>query len=318
MVRQILVLVLQLVVSVLVTIWPDWGRLEFTKADEVLLGSSLFVAFLLLDILWVTSRLAARNSREDSLWIIRDECDTHLRNISQSYARLLRDAYGSSDLFVGHFRSAVRRLEQSITEVAESRRLRVQADHFLNVDNVLDAFQGDSELIWRYTWDINDGSDRLFDELAWRRYFERTADMVRGGQIKEVRTILVLDDANVTSAPRIEALLRFFRTHSGFSCCTVLKEDFRTLCNDSDVPGKCIDFGIYGRRLLFLTEQYEPSVTGVFTKDQALIERFCRLFDSMWGSPSVAKPNPNRGTDTVTLEELYALDESLGSGAAGS
>lgn len=308
--RHVVILLLQLAVTVLVTVVPDWGQFNFTKADEVLFGASLFIAFLLLDLLWVTNKLAARAAHEDSLRLLREDCDGDLENVSRSFVRLAREAYGNNDLFVGHFRQKIRLLAQTIAVVAERHEMRVQADHFLNVDNVLDAFQGDTERVWRYTWDVGNGNEQLFDELAWKRYFERTATMVGDGRISEIRTIIVVDEAAAATTRRIEILLGFFKTNPGYSCCIVRRMDFQKLCVDSGLDCGCVDFGIYGTRLLFITEQYEPNVIGVFTKDPTLIERYSRLFDSMWDSPSVARRNPYQAGTRVTLDELYALDES--------
>ncbi|MGH8584987.1 MAG: hypothetical protein ACREWE_01960, partial [Gammaproteobacteria bacterium] len=36
---------------------------------------------------------------------------------------------------------------------------------------------------------------------------------------------------------------------------------------------------------------------------------YCRLFDSIWGSP-IARKNPSNAVQRVSLEELYAFDET--------
>jgi hypothetical protein len=75
------------------------------------------------------------------------------------------------------------------------------------------------------------------------------------------------------------------------------------------MPSNYIDFGIYGDILLFLTEQYEPEIIGVFTKNRTQIQHYRHLFDSMWGS-AIARKNPSTAVERVTLEELYAFDET--------
>src|SRR6266404_3562423 len=102
------------------------------------------------------------------------------------------------------------------------------ADHFLNVDNVLDAFQGASERIFCYTWPI-DAEHRLFDEHAWKRYFEKTTKMAQQKEIKEIRTVLVLDEPKLVDSPRLKKLFDFFHTNQGFECYTINKEDFRAI-----------------------------------------------------------------------------------------
>ena len=308
--RQLVGWLLSLFVSVALPVGLAYGGITTSKADEIVIGIVTFAALLLLETSSQIHRIAAREKREEELWMLREACDTQLLNVSRCFVRLTREALGERDLFVAHFRKKIRELTEAISEVAERRQLRVRADHFLTVDNVLDAFIGDTERVWRYTWAI-EGDAKLFDEFAWKRYFERTETMVESGNINEARTILVVDDVRAAQPPRVLKLLDFFHTNKGFAVRLMNREHFRTLCEDNSVPPTYIDFGIYGERLLFLTEQYEPEITGVFTKDPTEIHHYKNLFDSMWGSPSVARRNPSLATAHVTLEQLYEFDETL-------
>jgi len=312
--RQVGILLLSLLIPIVILKVPDWTSFNFSKSDEFILGILLFIAFLLIDIFWLANKIAAREAREEQLWTFQEACDKELLCVRACFVQIFRESYGTRDLFVTHFAKEVHQLVENVKQVAERRELRVQAEHFLNVDNVLDAFQGDSERIWRYTWPI-EGTQRLFDELAWKRYFEKTVRMVDAGEIKEVRSVLVLSEPQLVQSPRVKKLLDFFHTNRGFLCFTVNRQDFRAICADNGMPANYIDFGIYGSRLLFLTEQYDPEIIGVFTKDSTRIRHYCNLFDSMWGSPSVAKKNPSKCDTKVTLEELYEFDETEPVGA---
>ena len=304
--RQVLVLILSLILSILIAFLPNWTKYNFTKADEITLGVLLFIVFLLLDIFVLSTKISAREAREQQLWTACEDCDAELHSIRNCFIQIVRESYGTKDLFVSHFKNELHQLSLKIREVAERRQLTVQADHFLNVENVLDAFQGDKERIWRYTWAI-DGDYKLFDDLPWRRYFEKTAKMVEENDIKEARALLVLDDIQWLTSARVEKLLDFFHTNRGFQCSIVKREDFRSICADSEL-GKHIDFGIYGSRLLFLTEQYEPEIRGQFTKDSTRIQSAIKSFDSMWESASVARRNPSTASQRVTIEELFEFD----------
>lgn len=310
--RQTVVLLVSLLISILSGMLTNLGgRFAFTPPEQIILGGLVFCGLQLVEVAWLANKVAARERQEEELWLLRESIDGELLNVSRCFVRVAREAYGENDLFVAHFRREIHQLAESIGEVAERRQLRVQADHFLTVDNVLDAFQGDAERIWRYTWTV-EGEHRLFDELAWKRYFEKTAAMVERGEIKEVRTLLVIEKQEALESPRMRRLLDFFHTNKGFRCCIANRNDVRLLCNDNSGMTNCIEFGIYGDRLLFLTEQYEPQVRGVFTKDPGTIKHYCKLFDSMWSSASVASANPSTATARVTLAELYKFDETAG------
>ena len=192
--------------------------------------------------------------------------------------------------------------------LAEKGELRVRADHFLNVENVTDSFLGDTDRILRHIWPIQ-GNEKLFDNLPGKRYFEVTGDMARNGQITCIRSIVIFDEPSVAQTPRVMKLLDFFKTNTVVECRVMQHADYETLCTDNSIAPHC-DFGIYGNRLLFLTQQYEPVIAGTFTKDTDLIARYIRLFDSMWNSLSVTKQNPSQATTAVSVEELFTFDET--------
>jgi len=307
--RQIVVLVVSLLASFAFVWIFDLTGVDFSTSEQFIFGVLLFVAFLLLDVFFLANKIAGREAREEELWTLREPFDKDLTNVRNCFIRIIRESYGDKDLFVAHFTKQVHQLGESIMDVAEKRELRVQADHFLSVENVLDAFQGDSERIWRYTWPIH-AEQRLFDDHPWKHYFEKTTTMVEQAEIKEIRAVLVLDEPQLVEAPRVKRLLDFYHTNRGFECFIINQQDFQSICTANSVPVHYIDFGIYGNRLLFLTEQYEPEIIGVFTKDTTRIQHYKNLFDSLWGSVSVGRKNPSTAAQRVTLEELYEFDAS--------
>lgn len=305
--RQVIVLILSLTISILLSFVPEWTGTPIKLAEKILFILGLFNVFQLLNILWTVSNSAARQAKEYELWSLREIGDRELTNIRACFAQIVRESYGEKDLFVTHFIEEFHELANKIENVAKRQELRVQADHFLHVDNVLDAFQGDHEKIWRYIWPIS-ADGKLFDNLPWKRYFEATAGMVRQN-IEQIRAIIILDDLRLTAVPRVKKLLDFFYTSEAMDCRIIKRVDYETICADNNIPANYLDFGIYGTRLLFLTEQYEPDIIGIFTKNAILIRNYKNLFDTMWNSTSITKPNPSNTTRIVTLGELFTFDD---------
>lgn len=308
--RQIVVLALSLLVSVLAAALPDWASISFTTADQVVLGVLLFLVFVTLDIYLLTNDIVSRERREAQLWAVRTPLEQLLMGIRTAFEQLIRSSYGDRDLFVNHFMGEVRDLDGSLRDVAQKGELRVRADHFLSVDNVLNVFRGSANRIWRYTWFI-DPSDQLFADLAWRRYFERTSVMLQAKEIAEIRIVLVFSEQSLVNSPRVGALLKYFASHRGFDCWYMLKEDYAAISADMQVPASYLDFGIYSDRLLFLTEQYAPEIIGIFSKDKDRIAQYTHLFDALWGSAAVATKNPAEAKPVLTLEELLAADGAV-------
>ncbi|MGH9895969.1 MAG: hypothetical protein ACREA0_29075, partial [bacterium] len=115
---------------------------------------------------------------------------------------------------------------------------------------------------------------------------------------------------SLVDTPKISALFRYFASHRGFGCYHMKRADYAAISADNQIPANWLDFGIYGSRLLFLTEQYAPEIIGTFSKDTKRIEHYTRLFDSLWGSAAVARPNPANAKPVLTLEELFAADSA--------
>src|SRR5437879_5874831 len=101
--KQIIVLLLSLLLSVLTVVVPDWAKLNFKKSDEIFLGILLFIAFLLLDVFWIVTKYADREKKEEEKAVLRDHFDKTLANIRGCFSHITNVSYGTKDLFVTHF-----------------------------------------------------------------------------------------------------------------------------------------------------------------------------------------------------------------------
>jgi hypothetical protein len=311
--KQIIVLIISLGVSIFLGFVPSWTGIEISVNEQTLLTIEVFIAFLLLDVLWIVSHRLNQLSKQHDLWTLRESGDSELSNIRSSFANIVHNSYGKRDLFVAHFLKEFQRLSRMIREVTDNQELRVAADHFLSVDNVVDAFWGDDERIWRYTWPVQP-DEKLFGELPWKRYFEVTAKMLQKGDIESIRAILIVDNISTIESPRIKALLDFIKTTDNMDCHIIETRNYQRVCEDNGVPPHFKDFGIYGSRLLFRTEQYESEnheIIGTFSKNTELIQNYISLFDAMWHSVSVSTENPSTRTTSVSLETLFKADNDL-------
>lgn len=306
--KQIIVISISLGVSILLSFVPKWTGIPIKLYEQILFSISLVIVCLLLDILWITAHRLNQLSKDSELWILRNKADWELSNIRSSFTKIAEGSYGKRDLFIAHFMKEFRRLSNKIRNVTEKQELRVVADHFLSVENVLDAFSGDDERIWRYTWPLTVG-EKLFDELPWKCYFEETAKMLNEKRIKYIRSILILDNLTLIKDSRIEKLMDYFHSNQRMDCRIISNDVYQKICSDNELPTRYKDFGIYGRRLLFRTEEYEPEIIGTFSKDVNLISNYVSLFDVMWNSDSVTRKNPSTVTEIVPLEDLFKFDD---------
>jgi hypothetical protein len=315
--KQIIALVVSLLTSLIISFIPDWTKVSFTTADQVLLATGLFIAFLLLDVLWIIGQYADKVIKNNNEWKVENSCDIELTNIRNYFHQLTQDSYGPRDLFVGHYLKEIRKISNSIREAAEKKEVLVQADHLLSVDNVLDAFQGDDDRIWRYTWPFSDDSV-LFSEVPWKRYFEVTATMLQKKKIKGIRALFIIKDHSLLVGARFCKILDYMSCTPGMDCRIILKDVFQVIAKDNGISPEYPDFGIYGKKLLFITSQYEPVTMGVFIKEEKQIDKYIRLFDTIWDSQSITKKNPSQNRKCITLQELFEFDDQQDSKEMGA
>ena len=304
--KQLLFLAISLVGTFLIGFVPAGINITFSTFQNNALRAGFLIILLLGDILWVTTKIAAQRTKEVDIWELRNEGEKELENIRASFCNIIHNSYASKDIFVAHFINEFQRLARKISGVADKKELRVVANYFLNFENIIYAFSGEEERIWRYTWALSPG-ELLFGDLQWRHYFETTAKMVPK-EIKAIKSILILDNSDMINSPRIKKLMDYFKTHKGMDCHFIIEEQYSKLSKDSGISQLYNDFGIYGRTLLFLNEQYEPENIGVFTKDHNLIDNYHKFFETMWNAQSLTTVNPSLAKRMVTLEELFEID----------
>lgn len=304
---QIIALVVSLLLSIIIGFLPNWTNVNFSTADQVLLSIVSFVSFLLLDVWWLASNLKTNQDKIETHWSLKQEGDTELSNIRTAYHEIVKDANGQKDRYVKHFLREFQRLGTLIKDAAEKKELLIVKDHLISVNDVLDAFSGDPNPIYRYTWPIY-SPERLFTIIAWKRFFQLTADMASSGQLKEIRTLIIVNDLSYMTFPNIEKLLEFYKWNRNIDCRVIERETFEIICADNEISSS--DFGIYGHRLLYLTRQdIPPETIGMFTKDQNQISAYIHFFDTVWGFPGIAKEGKPKAKKRITAQEVIDFDE---------
>src|SRR6185295_8607307 len=101
--RQIGLPILFLGVSIFIAILPIWTQYKFSTFHKVALAVLLFIAQTLVRILWLTSKVAAREAHEEELWTLCEDCDKDLLGVRNCFVQIIRESYGPRDLFVTHF-----------------------------------------------------------------------------------------------------------------------------------------------------------------------------------------------------------------------
>jgi hypothetical protein len=310
--KQLWIIFSSLVISFLVGIYvPEFLHIVPTILQQIFLVVLTSIVFILADLLWLATNTAATLDLRLKLWELEDKADQHLNSIRTFYGTIVKRGYGETDLFVHHLLTQMERLAETANDAAKKNEIRVEDLHLSRAELVASAFSGDERTL-RYTWKVN-YSDRLFDDLHWRKYFELTLALVDSGDIFEIRTLLVVESKEHIQLRRIQKLLEFFSRRSSLNIKMVLKSEYEILAGDNRIPESCLDFGIYGSRLLYQAEKYAPKSIGIWSKDEVAIKRFTTFFDSLWEANSIVVAGPAKisGAGVMDLQELLVADSEM-------
>lgn len=230
--------------------------------------------------------------------------EAHVQAIRHSFARLSRN--GKNDVFACYLMDKLAALASVFTEAATQSVLRVTDHEFTSAQRILNAF-GEGKKVYRFTWRI-DPSERLFDDQVWKRHFELSSAMAMAGEL-DIRTLMIVESAQVCETPNIEKLLQFYASNVGLDARIVLAADWAAWARNHALSSTCIEFGIFGEALLYQADSYSPVPAGNWSKDLADIKRFTRLFDLLW----IASDSLSAGAlggEPVTLSQLMDVDSS--------
>ena len=309
-IRRIAFLVLGALISYLLRrggITTDWFQ-------TTLVTIGLFQLALAVDIALEVNSLHGgigeihgreRTAIEDAKRLLALRRDIHRLEVAMQ--GLSMRAVGQRDLFLAYFGRKIHALADEVETAEKKGQLRVVAEHFLYIDNVLDAFSGQEERIWRYVW-LPEGGQPLFAAVHWRTYFRSTAEMAASGEIRAIRCLLVVEEVGQAQQDiRIKSLMRYYNGAKSISCKIISGSEFAKVKRDLRVQADHLDFGIYGNALLFRSEQFEPEIVGEFSTNRATIDLYTRMFDHLWnlgadGTRGLAKK------DTITIDELMDAD----------
>jgi hypothetical protein len=271
--------------------------------EGVILGTSLFVATSVLEMLYYLVQLRERAIREDVLWDTHATTDAMLANIRKSIRSLEVGVDARTDLFLRYFENRVHDLDADLRHTASSRELRLDSQYLDLSGPLLASFAGRETDVIRIVHLLSQ-NDSLFNvhEAQW---FYRVFDAVAAGRVREVRRLLVFENEAEKDDSRSVRLVRFHHHAEGYHYRLIGKLFFDRLARDFRLQGEFVDFGIYGARYLYRAILYEEDdLVGFYSRDPVIMARYADFFDFCWSSPTSRLMDPD-GLQPLALEDLF-------------
>lgn len=312
---QILVGVIFLLISLIVGYIVGKIEPDAKFSTQLIISMVFFISASVIEIIFHTHFYAKFKKEDYQIWSTKSIGEMTLNEIRLNYHKVVGDSLGENDLYLLHFEKEFKKLSNKISDVAEKKELFVNADYFLNADNLLRLFKNYEEKSWRYSWQVDDPSEKIFEYESWCQFFEKTTKLAELNEMKEIKALLVVKDIAFLEHPRIKKLLDFYKSNERLECKIITKERYKKIC-DYNSFSNVVDFGLYGNRLLFVEASYEPEISGYFSKDKHKIDDYSNLFTQIWNTESVTTENPSTQTAKLTFKELISFDTTYTENAA--
>lgn len=271
---------------------------------SLLLGCSTFMIIELISLVFYSISYTKKQLDDEKFMDNITEYSNLLHDINRFYYTINKDSHGDNDLFVVYAKKEIEKLHNILSKAANQKEFSILSDYIINAGGVFDSFSQTREKVLKMTFPIMEADPDLFVSKADLHFFEVLKTKVEDKIVDKVQVIVIPESKELVNRPDVSKLLDFFHAEPNYQCKIVLKKDFEAVCDTNGVSSQFIDFGIYGPKMLYVTEQYVPVHKGTYYKDELKIKHYHRLFDEVWESDAITLSNPSNCTDRVPLTSL--------------
>ena len=272
---------------------------------SLLLGCCTFMIIELISLVFYSISYTIQKRQDDEFMENITEYSKMLYDINRDFYIVSKDSHGPHDLFVTYAKKEIEKLNSILSKAANQKEFSISSDYIVNATGVFDAFsQVTGKKVLKMTFPIWKEDNAIFTSQADIHFFEVLKLKMDSKEVDGVEVILIYDDKKLLDRSDVKKLLNFFSAEEGYTCKVALLNDFKTVCESNGVSSQFVDFGIYGPKMLYITEQYLPIHKRTYYKDETRVRHYTRLFDEVWNSDVITKSNPSNNTTHVGLAEI--------------
>lgn len=271
---------------------------------SLLLGCSTFMIVELISLVFYSISYKKQQIEDEKFMDNISEYSHLLYDINRFYYGINLDSHGDNDLFVTYAKKEIEKLHSVLGKAANQKEFSISSDYIINAGGVFDSFSQTTEKVLKMTFPISESESTIFTSRADMHFFEVLKTKVLKKEVSLVKVIVILENNDMEIREDVKKLLDFFSATDNYSCKIAIKKDFEAVCDTNGVSSQYIDFGIYGPKMMYITEQYVPVHKGTYYKDETKIKQYHRLFDEVWKSDTITHPNSSQCKTSVDLSSL--------------
>ena len=148
--------------------------------------------------------------------------------------------------------------------------------------------------------------------MAWQHYMKELVSLAQSRSKPKritVELLLVVDRVETLDRLAVEIVVGYLRSAKakGINYQIITNGTYEELVRDGRLNPQYVDFGVYGEKLLYRTETYEPK-QGMFSEDETTIETYRQTHEAAMGS-AMALETPKGAKEHDDLEKFLHADE---------
>lgn len=318
--NRVLLSVLNFVGSVLVAVFIDLVRPDaLSTKEQWFVGGAIFIALMSAETLFATGTLQSQvdalktslaqatevRQAENHAVAVRSELDASVSEIHRLLGELSGVGTARTDLFFEYFKRRLHALQSGLNDACVKQQAQIDETMFSVTDWLYgSSFHGKDSDIFRAV--LPSGDVDFFFDVHTRMYFMKMYQLVKSGQAKGVKRLLIVDNPDHLADERLIRLLTFHSFVDGYECRTIMRQDFTKIVNDYRLQHLVVDFGIYGTTYLYkgLTNSIEE-IVGMYSRDRDEIALFIECFESAWQVGTVPPVAPGIDRSDVSVEWVF-------------
>jgi hypothetical protein len=286
---SVLTVVISFLVSVIVALVSIRAKFDgFETVTTTMLSflcSEYFVHSLILKSKYLKSKKDYRLMENINEW------SEQLYKMNSYCELILKNSHGEKDLFVVTCFRSINNLYYLLKTAALEQRIEITTDYIINSTGVFEALNVASSKIIELTFPIDGITDEIMQSAEDKKFFETAYKMAENDQVDKIRILLILEEQSLLENEKLLLLCKFYHTNVAYECKYIMKSDFIIACEHNLVPTNSLDFGIYGSKMLFRVEQYDPYM-GIYSKNESEVKRYHALYNEVWNFESVTRTIP--------------------------
>lgn len=268
------------------------------------LVSLLTVVVLSLgEVLLKLERLIATRAYEVKLWDRQQAIDALLSDLRSGLYEIVSDDLLRDSFYLAQYQRDLDAVNARIKNTVLNKEILIERHHIDSTEILLSIYDSPEHNLFRATHSCSDVTDHF--DVTYEYYFHAWLARLEARKV-EIRRLFIFDDVQDFQRPLVMKLLAFHNSGvAGLEARAVARAELHRFKSDYSIYEPTDDIGIFSTEYIYLGRtRQDDNISGSFSRDRALINRYTSMFDALWNSRA-SIPITKHVTASISAEELF-------------